>query len=191
MIANSVIMSIGAGLITTFTPDTMHPQWIGYQVVFGLGLGMGMQQASLAAQAVLSRKDAPIGIALVMFCQQFGGAVFVSVAQSVFTNQLIKGLKSVAGISPAVVVNTGATDLRHVVNPSNLREVLVAYNGAIRKAFLVAVAMACFSIIGALSIEWKNIKPQKKQASEVEKGETGSEKENAGAEKGEDEPIKA
>ncbi len=183
MIANSVIMSIGAGLITTWTPDTLHPKWIGYQVVFGFGLGVGMQQASLAAQAVLSRKDAPIGISLVMFCQQMGGAVFVSVGESVFTNHLIRGLKTVAGISPSVVVNTGATDLRHVVDTSNLRGVLVVYNGAIIKTFTVAVAMSCFSIIGALCIEWKNIKPKKKQPDEVEKGESDTEEEKAGAEK--------
>ena len=171
MIANSCIMSIGAGLITTWTPDTLHPEWIGYQILFGLGLGIGMQQATLAAQAVLSRKDAPIGIALVMFCQQMGGAVFVSVGQSVFTNQLVKGLRSVAGISPTVVVNTGATDLRQVVDPSNLRGVLVAYNGALTKTFTVALAMSCLSIIGALCIEWKNIKPKKK-TDEVEGGGT-------------------
>ena len=183
MIANGVVMSIGAGLITTWRPDTTHPKWIGYQVIFGFGIGLGMQQASLAAQAVLSRKDAPIGIALVMFCQQLGGAVFVSVGQSVFTNQLVKGLRNVAGISPAVVVNTGATDIRHVVDPSNLPAVLVAYNGALTKTFTVALAMACFSIIGALTIEWKNIKPPKKQAGEVEKGEAGIDKEKAAVEK--------
>ena len=183
MIANGVIMSIGAGLITTWTPDTMHPKWIGYQVVFGFGLGMGMQQASLAAQAVLSRKDAPIGVALVMFCQQFGGAVFVSVGQSVFTNQLVEGLNNVAGISPGDVANTGATSIRHVVNTSNLRGVLVAYNGALTKTFTVAVALSCLSIIGALCIEWKNIKPPKKQVSEIEKGESGIEKGSADAER--------
>ena len=176
LIATSVITSIAAGLITTWTPDTLHPQWIGYQFLFGFGLGMGMQQASLAAQAVLPRKDAPIGISLVMFCQQFGGAVFVSVGQSVFTNQLVKGLKKVAGISPAVVVNTGATSIRNVVSTSNLRQVLVAYNGALTKAFTVSLAMACLSIIGALTIEWKNIKPPKKQTGEVEKGEPDNEK---------------
>lgn len=176
MIGNSVVMSIGAGLITTWTPDTTHPKWIGYQVVFGFGLGMGMQQASLAVQAVLSRKDAPIGIALVMFCQQLGGAVFVSIGQSVFTNRLVEGLNNVAGISPDVVVNTGATDIRHVVNPSNLPGVLVAYNEALRKTFTVVLAMSCLSIIGALCIEWKSIKPSKKQADEVEKGGASSEK---------------
>ena len=182
MIANGVVMSIGAGLLTTWTPDTLHPKWIGYQVLFGFGLGIGIQQASTAVQAVLPRKDAPIGIALVMFCQQLGGAVFVSVGQSVFTNDLVKGLKKVAGISPAVVINTGATDLRHVVDPSSLDGVLSAYNGALTTTFTVAVAMSCFSVIGALCIEWKNIKPPKKQAGEVENGGAGIEKGKAAVE---------
>ena len=191
MIGNSVIMSIGAGLITTWTPDTMHPKWIGYQVIFGFGMGMGMQQASLAAQAVLSRKDAPTGISLIMFCQQFGGAVFVSVGQSVFTNQLVKGLKNVAGISPADVVRTGATDIRRVIGTSNLHSVLLAYNKALTKTFTVALAMACFSIIGALCIEWKNIKPPpKKAADEVEKGGSESEKDQTESEKGDGEREK-
>lgn len=56
MIANSCIMSIGAGLIATFTPAIGHPKWIGYQTIFGFGLGLGMQQANLAAQPVLPRK---------------------------------------------------------------------------------------------------------------------------------------
>lgn len=183
MIANGVLMSIGAGLITTWTPDTMHAKWIGYQFLFGFGLGMGMQQASLAAQAVLSRKDAPIGVALVMFCQQFGGAIFVSVGQSVFTNELIKGLRNVAGISSAVVVNTGATSIRNVVDPSNLRGVLVAYNGALTKTFTVSLALSCLSIIGSLCIEWKNIKPPKKQAGEVEKNESCKEEGRVSPEK--------
>ena len=176
MIANSVIMSIGAGLITTFTPTTNHPKWIGYQVLYGYGLGMGMQQASLAAQAVLARKDAPTGISLIMFCQQLGGAVFVSISQNIFDNELIKGLTRIAGIQPARIVATGATQVRNVVGSANLRSVLLAYNGALVKVFQVALAMACLSIIGSLSMEWKNIKKVKKQAGpvgEAEKGEVG------------------
>ena len=161
MIINSVIMSIGAGLITTFTPSTGHPKWIGYQFMFGFGLGLGMQQASLAAQAVLARKDAPTGIALIMFCQQLGGAVFVSIGQNIFANELIKGLRPISGINPAAVVDTGATEIRNVVNANRLGSVLSAYNGALTKTFTAALVMACLSIIGAVSMKWVNIKATK------------------------------
>lgn len=41
VIASSVLMSIGAGLISTFHTNTGHGMWIGYQVVFGVGVGFG------------------------------------------------------------------------------------------------------------------------------------------------------
>lgn len=44
MIGTAVLMPIGAGLITTFHLDTSSAAWIGYQVLFGFGLGIGMQQ---------------------------------------------------------------------------------------------------------------------------------------------------
>ena len=158
MIANGIIMSTGAGLITTFTPSTSHSKWIGYQIIFGFGLGLGMQQANLAAQAVLSRRDASTGIALIMFCQQLGGALFVSIGQNVFSNELIKGLRPISGINPATVVKTGATEIKNVVDVRSFNEVLVAYNGALTKTFTASVVMAALSIIGALCMEWKNIK---------------------------------
>lgn len=176
MLVNSVVMSIGAGLITTFTPNTGHARWIGYQVILGFGLGLGMQQASLAAQACLPRKDAPTGIALVMFCQQLGGAVFVSVGQNVFTNELVSGLKHISGIEPSAIVKIGATELRNAVDPSSLGAVLLAYNGALTKVFTAALALACLSIIGPSIMQWKNIKPkpgQKGGPAGPLKGDTG------------------
>lgn len=161
MIANGVIMSIGAGLITTFTPFTGHSKWIGYQAIFGFGLGLGMQQANLATQAVLARKDAPTGIALIIFCQQLGGAVFVSIGQNMFANKLANGLRPIPGINPAAVVDTGAAEIRYVVNPDMLGKVLLAYNGSLTKTFTAALVMACLFIIGALSMEWKKMKGMK------------------------------
>ncbi len=158
MIANSVIMSIGAGLITTWTPDTGSSKWIAYQFVFGFGLGLGMQQASLAAQAVLPKKDVPSGIALIMFCQQLGGAVFVSVGQNVFSNKLVTGVSSIPGLDPATVVTIGATEFRNHVSSQDLPKVLSAYNSALVAVFQVALAMSCFSILGSASMEWKSIK---------------------------------
>lgn len=57
MIASSCITSVGAGLITTFTTTTAHPRWIGYQFLYGIGNGLGMQQASVGIQCSLDRKD--------------------------------------------------------------------------------------------------------------------------------------
>ena len=163
MIANSILMSIGAGLITTWTPSTGHSHWIGYQALYGFGMGLGMQQANLAAQAVLKRKDIPTGVSLIMFCQQLGGAIFVSVGENVFTNKLVQGLSSISipDFDPTSIVKIGATELRQYVPAASLPSVLNAYNHALIVTYQVGLAMAALSIIGSATIEWKNIKPKK------------------------------
>ena len=161
IIASAIIMPIGAGLLTTFTPETGHAKWIGYQVLYGLGLGTGLQQANMAAQTVLDKKDVSTGVSLNFFSQLVGGAVFISVGQSVLVNQLISGLSDIPGFDPAIVVNTGATEIKSVVGAQHLELVKVAYNHALTKVFEVALVLSCLTIISALAIEWKSIKEDK------------------------------
>ncbi|MCJ1377221.1 hypothetical protein MMC17_000313 [Xylographa soralifera] len=159
MLLSSVLMSSGAGLLTTWTPSTPSARWIGYQALFGLGSGLGMNQPLIAAQTVLALADVPIGTASVIFAQTFGGTIFITAAQNIFTNRLLASLQSaVPGLDPAVVLGTGATNLRNVVDPSFLPAVVLAYNGALTRTFYVALAVACLSIVGALGMEWKSVR---------------------------------
>jgi len=64
-IISTVLMSIGAGLLTTLEVTTGMPKWIGYQLLFGAGVGFGMQQSIIAVQAVLELKDVATGTAVV------------------------------------------------------------------------------------------------------------------------------
>ncbi|KAK9317359.1 major facilitator superfamily domain-containing protein [Lipomyces starkeyi] len=170
MILCSVLMAIGAGLLTTFQVDTGSAKWIGYECLFGFGLGMGMQQAGLAAQAALAKKDVSMGVSLMFFAQSLGGAIFVCVGQSVFSNELVTGLKQISGIDPMIILATGATELRHVIAPEDFAAVLMSYNQALVKAFIVALAVAAFSIVPALGMEWKNVKGSRKTPTEAADG---------------------
>ena len=162
MIASSVIMSIGAGLLSTFKVDTGHSMWIGYQAVFGLGIGLGMQQPMIAAQTVCDLADVPTATAVTNFCLTLGGALFISVGQNIFSNKLFTNLAAtVPNVNPSVVLNTGATSLRTAIDPGDLSGVLEAYNRAITSTFYVSVAMAAFSIVGSLGMEWKSVKGKK------------------------------
>ncbi|PLB51510.1 MFS general substrate transporter [Aspergillus steynii IBT 23096] len=162
-IASSVIMSIGAGLITTWTVDVSQSRWVGFLFLYGMGVGFGFQQGGVAAQAVLPLSKVSIGTSTVMFLQMLGGSVFVSVAQNIFTKRLITNLAAlnIPDFSPSEVVNGGATSLRSIVSDSDLPDVLVAYNDALVEVFQLGLILACLSIIGALGVEWKNMKAKK------------------------------
>ena len=158
MFVSTILMSVGSGLTTTFDKQTATKEWIGYQVIFGLGLGTGMQQASLAAQTVLNQKDVSIGISLMFFAQSLGGAVFVCVGQALFINHLSSALDNISGIDVGAILAAGATGLAKVVPVDKLTEVLLAYNDGLVRAFAVAVAVSCLMLIPALGMEWRTIK---------------------------------
>lgn len=159
MIACSVLMSIGAGLLITLEVDTGSPKWIGYQALFGIGIGLGMQQILMAVQTVLSLDDVPTGTALIIFVQNLGGAVFLSVGQNVFAAKLVSGLRSsVPELDPGIIVAAGATSFRQSIDARFLPAVLVAYNEALVRAFIVALVLSCLTVIGSAFVEWKSVK---------------------------------
>lgn len=181
MIISATLMPIGAGLITTFDLNTSKGEWIGYQIIFGFGLGLGMQQSSIVAQTVLKKIDVPTGVSLIFTMQMLSGAVFVSVGQNTLDTKLVSSLvKLVPGIEPAEIVNTGATDLRRIVPAGELHGILVAYNLAIRQAFVVACSVGCLAVLGAVLVRWQSVKakhgegkpaPEAKEVSEKAAGQ--------------------
>ncbi|PYI00169.1 MFS general substrate transporter [Aspergillus ellipticus CBS 707.79] len=162
-IISSIVMSIGAGLLTTFTVDVSQAKWAGFLFVYGLGVGFGFQQGGIAAQAVLPLSKVSVGTATVMFVQMLGGSLFVSAAENVFTKHLISNLSAlnIAGLDPAEVVGAGATSFRSLVSAEDMPAVLVAYNDALVKVFQLALIMSCLSIFGAVGIEWRSMKGKK------------------------------
>lgn len=162
MLLASVLTAIGYGLISTFTPDISKGKWIGYQILAGAGVGFGMQQPMIAVQTVLDIKDVPTGTSVIVFLQTLGGALFVSIAQNVFTNKLTEYVKAyVPGLDPKIVLATGATSIQTDIPKQYLEGVTLAYNDSLTKTFVVSAALAAASIIGSSIIEWKSVKGKK------------------------------
>ncbi|GFF24606.1 putative HC-toxin efflux carrier TOXA [Aspergillus udagawae] len=165
MLISPVIMTIGAGLLSTLKVDSGHAVWIGYQALTGIGIGLGFQQSMIVVQTAVQDTDVASATSIVMFTQTLGGALFVSVAQNVFQNQLYKNLAIQApSVNAAQVAGTGATMLRHVVSEDVLPAVLIAYSNAITESFYVAVAMSAVSIFGAIPVQWISVKGKKIEA---------------------------
>ncbi len=159
MYAAAIIMPIGCGLMMTLDLDSSEGIWIGLQIVAGFGIGIGMQQASVAAQTVLEKQDVPTGVSLIFFGQMLGGAIFISVGQNIFTSNLVTRLTALNhGLTPEQIINTGATDLRDALPANELHDVLVEYNLALRQVFLVATVVSALSLLGALMMEWRSVK---------------------------------
>ena len=160
MYVGTVLMAIGSGLLTTLEVDSNTGMWVGYQLILGIGCGAGFQQPTIAAQAVLDLRDMPIGVSINMFLNLFGGSLFVSVSQNIFSTRLISSVaKTLPQLDPHIVVDTGATEIRKLVTgPQNVSRLLDAYNGALVHSFEVALVLSCLTIFGAIAMEWKSVK---------------------------------
>ena len=164
MLASSALTAIGAGLLTTWGVETGPAKWIGYQVIIGLGIGLGLQQPQIAIQTVLDMSEVPIATALMFFLQLFGASVFVSVGESVLTNRLVNYVnRHVPGVNGADFAKAGATNFRSVIPEQYLPGVIQECNTALTQIFEIAVVMACLTTIGSLAMEWKSVKVKKIQ----------------------------
>ncbi|OAA60533.1 major facilitator superfamily transporter [Niveomyces insectorum RCEF 264] len=164
MWASAVLAPIGAGLLTTLQVDSGAGKWIGYQVLYGIGGGLGYQQGVTAAQTVLGPEDAAIGTALMVFVQNLGGAIFTSAANNVFDTKLVDELaRSVPSLDPQAILDAGATGIRAVVTAAEYPLVLVAYNKAVTTTFLMGLILACLCSIGAAGMELKRAKTKEKE----------------------------
>ncbi|KAJ5320687.1 hypothetical protein N7508_000970 [Penicillium antarcticum] len=164
MFVGSVFLTIGSGLCTTFGIHTGHAKWIGYQVIIGVGAGLGFQQCINALQTVLSLDDIPIGIAIITFAQSLSGAIFISIAQTVFENRLMASISIYAPkLNPSAVIEGGAANLSQRLSKEALPSVLYAYNIAVTQTFYVSVAAALLSFIGAGLVQWKSMKKTHRQ----------------------------
>ncbi|OBT58409.1 hypothetical protein VE04_00770 [Pseudogymnoascus sp. 24MN13] len=157
-ILSSIITTIGAGLFTTFTPSTGHAKWIGYQVLYGIGLGFGVQQPMNVVQTVLDRSDIATGTAVVTFMRFLGPAIFLPVAQNIFLSRLISKLANIPGISAKTVLDGGATDIKSLATGDNLERLISDYNDSIVSVFYIVVATCSVTIFGSVLVEWRSLK---------------------------------
>lgn len=167
LLVSPILSSIAAGLLSTLTPASGKGAWIGYQILYGFGVGAAMQQANLAAQTCLARHDVPLAMGLSFFMQQLGGALFLSVGQNLFSNQLVKQLSGIAGLDTHVIINTGATDLKKIVPANVLSTVVNAYSYALTRVFVLSAALSAAMILGSVCVEWKSIKKAKPAAKDA------------------------
>lgn len=93
MIFSAITASVGCGLLLTWTPHTARAAWICELGLFGIGQGLGWQQPLTISQIYLPKKDLPIGTTLMSACKLFGGAIFLSVGSSVFSQHLVSKIE--------------------------------------------------------------------------------------------------
>jgi hypothetical protein len=160
----SIFSTVGAGLLYTLQVGTTSGHWIGYQILAGVGLGLGVQVPIIVAQASVEPGDLPAVTAMVLcksilvlllfhtnvplVFQTSGGSFFVSAGQSAFENRLIGSLaKNAPSVDPALVIATGATDIRTVFSGAEQAGVIQSYLDGLHYTFILIIVLAGLSFV--------------------------------------------
>ncbi|KAJ9650640.1 hypothetical protein H2198_010062 [Neophaeococcomyces mojaviensis] len=159
MVLGSVISAIGCGLLYTLEIDSNTGEWLGYQAMAGIGLGLIFQIPVIVGQSVVKPSDLSSVSAMILFFQTIGGAIWISAGQAAWANKMLKVLVTDApGINPAQVIATGATDLRKVFTAEQLPGILDAYMEGLRIPIAIAIACAVVTVFLSFAPRWESIK---------------------------------
>ena len=159
-IVGCAIGTIGSGLLATIKPSTSAPHWIGYQILVSSGLGMAVQQGFSAVQATLPIEEVPIGTAVVVAAQSLGGAIFVSVGNTLLQDHLLnlKNAKAIPGVNIRAVIELGATQFRKGVPAKDLPALIELYNDSLQSVFIAAVPLCGVALICSLCMGFTRLK---------------------------------
>ncbi|KAJ5959009.1 uncharacterized protein N7479_006159 [Penicillium vulpinum] len=158
MVVGGVLAAIGSGLLYSLEIGTSTGKWIGYQIVGGVGWGLAYQVPINAVHGTVVPSDIATVTGVIVFFQTVGGAVFVAAAQAAFVNQIIIKLAATApSINSALVISTGASELRDVFTADQMTAILPAYMTGLKVAYAISIAAAGIAFCLSLFNRFKKI----------------------------------
>jgi hypothetical protein len=163
MIVCMALFAAGAGSLTTLTVSTNYWHGFGFQILTGLGVGIGFEGGMIVAQKSVPSPSISIAISVVSFAMTLGGTIFLSVSQAVFNHGMLRGVAELAPqIDGQVLLNSGATDLHALLTSmgqgQSVGAVLRAYAEGTRGVFWLVMACATTAFIAACGLRWRSLK---------------------------------
>ncbi|KAI0812844.1 putative gliotoxin efflux pump, partial [Xylaria sp. FL0064] len=156
LILGPAIAAVGSGLFALLDKQSSAGQWIGFQIVLGVGVGFCLTIPLLLSQVVVKTKDVSTATPFIIFAQSVGSAFLLPTAQAVFQNELIKALRhSAPNIDSSVVLSAGANSEAISSFPEAIRGAIVqSYNSALRSTFVIGVPFTGIARLVSLFMPW-------------------------------------
>lgn len=168
MVIGPLVAAVGAGLLYTIDEFTPNPKLIGYQIIFGFGLGLAFQLPVMAIQAEYADQPdlIPQGSSLLTFLQLLGGVVAIAICGTIVNNQLVKFLAQYASDLPPEVVQAVKQSVTAIFQlPEEQRQgVIRAYVQALVYVFVFCIPAAVLAGIAAMFVKNWNVKQRDRKS---------------------------
>lgn len=159
----SIVYLAGSVIYYLLQVDSNAGKWVGCQILAGIGFGISIQVTFISVQVVTPSEDMPTACSWEVFFKSLGGAVGISVAQTIFSDVLLSRLQQIPGLDATAVVNAGAADVsatKGVVPAALVGKVQLAYNDAVTRAFIVPIVVTALAVILSWGMERRRIEKE-------------------------------
>ncbi|KAF7372555.1 Major facilitator transporter-like protein [Mycena venus] len=158
LVAAPFFLAVGSGMLYSIGLNTPKAHLIGFQVLAGIGTGLGLQNPIIAMQVEFEDEPKLLAQAqsVASFGQFLGGMMGLSVAEPVFASELMKFLVRYAPDAPAAIARDSPTTIYTVLPAALIPGVVRAYIESLRIVFVLGVPVAGLSLVAALFVQ--NIK---------------------------------
>lgn len=107
-----------------------------------------------------------VGIAFMVFCQNFAAAVFVVIGEVIFTQRLVPEMKKDApsvSIQAALAAGADSSAVRNLVPAGSpeLAGVLLAYSNSLDKVFLLLMGLSLTGLVASAGMGWVDTRKKK------------------------------
>lgn len=190
MVSSGVLQVIAYSLLATLKPHSSTGEWVGYQIIGGVGRGIGMVRSPMcgipakakrhlltisktvpmiAVQHSLAPAQIPVAMSLLIATQTYFGALALSFADTIFINSLRSIVRNtVGGDNANAIAHAGAYAFRSIVPEGDLPAVLLAYSKSINRVFYMCIGLAVVCFVVSWGLGWVDIR----QKGDKEKGKS-------------------
>jgi hypothetical protein len=116
----------------------------------------------MALRHLLPPSQIAIGMSVLVFCQSFGSATLLAVAETDFINSLRSLIPKYApGVNVEAIVGAAATGFRSIVSGDQLAGVIRAYSSSVDRVFYIGVGTSICAFVCAWGMGWVDIREKK------------------------------
>ena len=131
MVAGVVVLGVGQWLLTRLTWESAVAEVVVAMVVFGVGLGMVLQQYTLVVQNAVGRRDLGVATAATQFFRSVGSTVGIALFGTVLNTGLADAIRG--HLPPGAPAAGGGLSAGSVLDPSVLAGLPPVVADAVRR----------------------------------------------------------
>lgn len=143
LLIGALLATAGVSKMYTLGPEASVGDWIGFEFLAAMGVGLALQIPMIENQTMVPADDISSVTSLSLFFENMGTTLFVAAGEAAFAQGLMASIsKNIPSLEPHAVLDTGVTQIRQVFSGGELPEVLASYLEGCKISQTIPVACA-------------------------------------------------